>query len=134
MARLQRPYQCAGTPESSICSGFRRSCTWRATHIAVPSKVEAPVDADVKTADSATMTPTCEPLQMIEGICRRFLDVVKMEWDCQVFAGTRDVRATVLHNIGENEATVGEMSSAGHYQGSTVYYNLNNLVVAGRTL
>jgi len=102
VARLQRPYQCAGTPESPICSGFRRSCTWRATRIAVPSKVEAPVDADVKTADSATMTPTCEPLQMIEGICRRFLDVVKMEWDCQVFAGTRDVRATVLHNIGEH--------------------------------
>lgn len=89
------------------------------------------MNADVKTADSVTIAPACEPPQLIVGTCRRFLDVVSVECDCQVIAGTRDVRATVLHSIGENE-TVGEVSSFGHYQGSAVYYNLSNLLEASR--
>ena len=72
-----------------------------------------------------------EALQLIERLHRQFLDVVKAELDRMDIKDCNNVQALILYNIGEDEMTVGELTSRGYYLGSNVTYNLKKLVENG---
>ena len=72
-----------------------------------------------------------EALQLIERLHRQFLDVVKAELDRMDIKDCNNVQALILYNIGEDEMTVGELTTRGYYLGSNVTYNLKKLVENG---
>ena len=72
-----------------------------------------------------------EALQLIERLHRQFLDVVKAELDREDIKDCNNVQALILYNIGEDEMTVGELTTRGYYLGSNVTYNLKKLVENG---
>ena len=72
-----------------------------------------------------------DALQLIERLHRQFLDVVKAELDRMDIKDCNNVQALILYNIGEDEMTVGELTSRGYYLGSNVTYNLKKLVENG---
>ena len=72
-----------------------------------------------------------DALQLIERLHRQFLDVVKAELDRMDTKDCNNVQALILYNIGEDEMTVGELTSRGYYLGSNVTCNLKKLVENG---
>lgn len=79
------------------------------------------------------MTPTLyyEAIQMIERLHRYFLDVVKVELDRKGIQDINNVQSMILHNIGDDELTVGELTIRGYYLGSNVSYNVKKMVENG---
>jgi DNA-binding MarR family transcriptional regulator len=69
-----------------------------------------------------------ESLQLIERLHRRFLDVIKIELDRLGTQDINNIQTLILYNIGEDEMTVGELTSRGYYLGSNVSYNVKKLV------
>jgi DNA-binding MarR family transcriptional regulator len=85
---------------------------------------------------SANQDPTLsseylQSLQMIERLHHLLLDVIKDEFDRSGSADLNAVQALLLHNMGDNELTAGELKSRGYYLGSNVSYNLKKLVEMG---
>ena len=72
-----------------------------------------------------------ESLQLVERLHRRFLDVIKDEFDRQGRSDINAIQALLLFNIGNAELTAGELRSRGYYLGSNVSYNLKKLVDLG---
>ena len=72
-----------------------------------------------------------ETLQLIERLHRQFLDVIKAELDRLGIKDCNNVQALILYNIGDDEMTVGELTTRGYYLGSNVTYNLKKLVENG---
>ena len=72
-----------------------------------------------------------EALRMIERLHRLLLDVIKDEFDRKGGAEINAVQALLLHNLGDEELTAGELKSRGYYLGSNVSYNLKKLVEKG---
>ena len=70
-------------------------------------------------------------LALVERLHRLLLDVIKDEFERLGILEINSVQALLLHNIGENEVTAGELKSRGYYQGSNVSYNLKKLVELG---
>lgn len=70
-------------------------------------------------------------LALVERLHRLLLDVIKDEFERLGILEINSVQALLLFNIGENEATAGELKSRGYYQGSNVSYNLKKLVELG---
>jgi DNA-binding MarR family transcriptional regulator len=70
-------------------------------------------------------------LRMIERLHRLLLDVIKDEFDRRGGADINSVQALLLHNMGEDELTAGELRTRGYYLGSNVSYNLKKLVEMG---
>lgn len=68
-----------------------------------------------------------ESLQLIERLHRYFLDVVKTELDRKGIQDINNVQAMILHNIGKDEMTVGELTLRGYYLGSNVSYNVKKM-------
>jgi hypothetical protein len=60
-----------------------------------------------------------ESIQLIERLHRYFLDVVKTELDRKSIQDINNVQAMILHNIGRDEMTVGELTLRGYYLGQT---------------
>lgn len=73
-------------------------------------------------------TPYYDAIQLIERLHRYFLDVVKMELDRRGIQDINNVQAMILHSIGEEELTVGELTLRGYYLGSNVSYNVKKMV------
>lgn len=73
-------------------------------------------------------TPYYETLQLIERLHRYFLDVLKVELDRKGYNDINNVQAMILHNIGDDELTVGELTARGYYLGSNVSYNVKKMV------
>ncbi len=69
-----------------------------------------------------------ETIQLIERLHRYFLDVVKMELDRRNILDINNVQAMILHNVGNDEMTVGELTLRGYYLGSNVSYNVKKMV------
>ena len=69
-----------------------------------------------------------EALTLVERLHRRLLDVIKDEFDRRGRSDINSVQALLLHNIGDNELTAGELRTRGYYLGSNVSYNLKKLV------
>ena len=68
-----------------------------------------------------------ESIQLIERLHRYFLDVVKTELDRKGVQDINNVQAMILHNIGNDEMTVGELTLRGYYLGSNVSYNVKKM-------
>lgn len=67
-------------------------------------------------------------IQLIERLHRRFLDVVKLELDRKGIQDINNVQSMILHSIGTDELTVGELTMRGYYLGSNVSYNVKKMV------
>lgn len=69
-----------------------------------------------------------DTIQMIERLHRYFLDLLKVELDRRGIQDINNVQSMILHNIGEDEMTVGELTVRGYYLGSNVSYNVKKMV------
>jgi DNA-binding MarR family transcriptional regulator len=69
-----------------------------------------------------------EAILLIERVHRHFLEVVKADLDRQGTQDINNVQALILHNIGTDEMTVGELTARGYYLGSNVSYNVKKMV------
>lgn len=78
-----------------------------------------------------TPTPYYEAIQLIERLHRHFLDVLKVELDKKGVQDINNVQSMILHNIGVDELTVGELTIRGYYLGSNVSYNVKKMVENG---
>ena len=72
-----------------------------------------------------------ESIQLIERLHRYFLDVVKTELDRKGIQDINNVQAMILHNVGRDEMTVGELTLRGYYLGSNVSYNVKKMTENG---
>lgn len=72
-----------------------------------------------------------EAIQLIERLHRYFLDVVKSELDRKGIQDINNVQAMILHNIGLDDLTVGELTLRGYYLGSNVSYNVKKMAENG---
>ncbi len=79
----------------------------------------------------STTTPYYEAIQLIERLHRYFLDVLKVELDRRGIQDINNVQSMILHNIGDDELTVGELTIRGYYLGSNVSYNVKKMVENG---
>ncbi len=72
-----------------------------------------------------------ETILLLERLHRRFLDVVKSELDRLKISDVNNVQTLILHNIGDEELTISELTNRGYYLGSNVSYNVKKLVENG---
>lgn len=75
-----------------------------------------------------TTTPYYEATALIERLHRQFLDVLKVELERAGILDINNVQSLILHNIGDDELTVGELTVRGYYLGSNVSYNVKKMV------
>ncbi|MDF3023093.1 MAG: Transcriptional regulator, MarR family, partial [Alphaproteobacteria bacterium] len=59
------------------------------------------------------------------------LDVLKVELERANILDINNVQSMILHNIGTDELTVGELTVRGYYLGSNVSYNVKKMVENG---
>ena len=76
-------------------------------------------------------TPYYESINLIERLHRQFLDVLKVELERANVFDINNVQSMILHNIGTDELTVGELTVRGFYLGSNVSYNVKKMVENG---
>lgn len=72
-----------------------------------------------------------ETLLLVERVHRHFLEVVKLELDRLGVQDMNNVQALIVHNIGDDEMSVGELTARGFYLGSNVSYNVKQMVENG---
>jgi DNA-binding MarR family transcriptional regulator len=72
-----------------------------------------------------------ESLGLIERLHRRFLEVVRGELERMDERGINNVQSLILFNMGDDELSVGELTSRGWYLGTNVSYNLKKLIGSG---
>ncbi len=78
-----------------------------------------------------TSTPYYESIVLIERLHRQFLDVIKVELERAGILDINNVQSMILHNIGDDDLTVGELTVRGYYLGSNVSYNVKKMVENG---
>lgn len=78
-----------------------------------------------------TTTSYYDIIQQIERLHRYFLDLLKVELDRQGIQDINNVQSMILHNIGDDDLTVGELTVRGYYLGSNVSYNVKKMVENG---
>ena len=77
------------------------------------------------------MTPYYDSINLIERLHRQFLDILKVELERANILDINNVQSMILHNIGSDELTVGELTVRGYYLGSNVSYNVKKMVENG---
>jgi len=75
--------------------------------------------------------PYYDSISLIERLHRQFLDVLKVELERAGLLDINNVQSLILHNIGDDELTVGELTVRGYYLGSNVSYNVKKMVENG---
>lgn len=75
-----------------------------------------------------------EAITLVERLHRQFLDVLKVELERAGILDINNVQSMILHNIGTDELTVGELTMRGYYLGSNVSYNVKKMVENGYLL
>lgn len=76
-------------------------------------------------------SPYYDSINLIERLHRQFLEVLKVELERGGVLDINNVQSMILHNIGEDEMTVGELTVRGYYLGSNVSYNVKKMVENG---
>lgn len=76
-------------------------------------------------------SPYYDSINLIERLHRQFLDVLKVELERAGVLDINNVQSMILHNIGDDELTVGELTVRGYYLGSNVSYNVKKMVENG---
>ena len=77
------------------------------------------------------MMPYYDSINLIERLHRQFLDILKVELERANILDINNVQSMILHNIGTDELTVGELTVRGYYLGSNVSYNVKKMVENG---
>ncbi len=90
-----------------------------------------PLDFAKREHPNVVTTPYYDSIQLIERLHRYFLDVLKVELDKKGIQDINNVQSMILHNIGDDELTVGELTIRGYYLGSNVSYNVKKMVENG---
>jgi DNA-binding MarR family transcriptional regulator len=72
-----------------------------------------------------------EAVSLIERLHRLFLEVVKCELDSMKVSDINNVQTLVLYNLGNEQISIGELTTRGCYLGSNVSYNLKKMVQNG---
>ena len=72
-----------------------------------------------------------DSINLIERLHRQFLDILKVELERANILDINNVQSMILHNIGTDELTVGELTVRGYYLGSNVSYNVKKMVENG---
>jgi len=75
--------------------------------------------------------PYYDAINLIERLHRQFMDVLSTELERAGIHDINNVQAMILHNIGTEDLTVGELTIRGYYLGSNVSYNLKKMVENG---
>ena len=75
--------------------------------------------------------PYYETVSIVERLHRRFMDVIKSDLERAGILDINNVQCLILHNIGDSELTVGELTMRGYYLGSNVSYNIKKMVENG---
>ena len=75
--------------------------------------------------------PYYDSINLIERLHRQFLDVLKVELERANILDINNVQSMILHNVGTDELTVGELTVRGYYLGSNVSYNVKKMVENG---
>lgn len=75
--------------------------------------------------------PYYETISIVERLHRRFMDVLKADLERAGIFDINNVQCLILHNIGDDELTVGELTMRGYYLGSNVSYNVKKMVENG---
>ena len=78
--------------------------------------------------------PYYHTVLLFERLHRQFLDVLKAELDRLGVHDINNIQSLILYNIGDDEITVGELTSRGYYLGSNVSYNVKKMVENGYLL
>ncbi|MFQ5954494.1 MAG: MarR family transcriptional regulator, partial [Kiloniellales bacterium] len=81
--------------------------------------------------DLAVQNEYLDAIAQIERLHRQFLEVVRNELERLGVQDINSVQALILYNIGEDEMTVGELTTRGYYLGSNVSYNVRKMVENG---
>ena len=69
-----------------------------------------------------------EVVSLIERLHRRYLEVIKAELDALKVDDINNVQALVLYNLGDEQISIGELTTKGCYLGSNVSYNLKKML------
>ncbi|MBQ7674069.1 MAG: winged helix DNA-binding protein [Alphaproteobacteria bacterium] len=72
-----------------------------------------------------------EAVSLIERLHRRYLEVIKAELDAMKVDDINNVQALVLYNLGNDQISIGELTTKGCYLGSNVSYNLKKMLQSG---
>lgn len=72
-----------------------------------------------------------ESISLIERLHRLFLEVIRCELDALKVEDINNVQAMVLYNLGNDQISIGELTTRGCYLGSNVSYNLKKMVQNG---
>ncbi len=72
-----------------------------------------------------------EAVSLIERLHRLFLEVIRCELDNLKVEDINNVQALVLYNLGNEQISIGELTTKGCYLGSNVSYNLKKMVQNG---
>jgi DNA-binding MarR family transcriptional regulator len=72
-------------------------------------------------------TAYLEALSIIEVLHRRLLDGVKYRLDRSGCTEINSAQALLLHSLGDEDLSIGELVAAGHYRGTNVSYNVKKL-------
>ena len=78
--------------------------------------------------------PYYQTVLLFERLHRQFLDVLKAELDRLGVRDINNIQSLILYNIGDDEMTVGELTSRGYYLGSNVSYNVKKMIENGYLL
>ena len=72
-----------------------------------------------------------ELVQLLPQIHRQFMDIVKADLEHLMIRDINNVQTIILFKIGDNELSIGDLTSHGVYIGSNVSYNVKKLVENG---
>ena len=72
-----------------------------------------------------------EAVSLIERLHRRYLEVIKSELDALKIDDINNIQALVLYNLGNDQISIGELTTKGCYLGSNVSYNLKKMLQNG---
>ncbi|HEX2580944.1 MAG TPA: winged helix DNA-binding protein [Dongiaceae bacterium] len=72
-----------------------------------------------------------ETVALLERLHRAWLEIVKRHLDRNNLRDLNNVQAMIIHSIGDEELTVGELTHRGYYLGSNVSYNVKKLTTNG---
>lgn len=72
-----------------------------------------------------------EAVSLIERLHRLYLEVIRSELDALKVEDINNVQALVLYNLGNEQISIGELTTKGCYLGSNVSYNLKKMVKNG---
>ena len=81
--------------------------------------------------DAASPHPYLETVALLQRAHRRLHGAIDYALASEGFNGVTAVQALMLHSIGNEELSPGELQKFGHYLGVNVSYNIGKLVEAG---